>query len=178
MRITLFIVILIAVISVACGGGTDPNTNTNKSNGNTVVKNTNDPLAVVTPTPESTTNNAPTLTPVYKAYCAAWVKKDEAALRKVYSAATIAKFEKLMRADHETDIFAFIGEQVTADLCEVRNEQINGDRAIAEIKTRSYPNGAKVVFVKENGEWKLTDESPAIDAVKNSPSSNSTAGKK
>jgi hypothetical protein len=37
---------------------------------------------------------------------------------------------------------------------EVRNEKIEGDTAIAEIKGGSYLDWTKWKFVKENGEWK------------------------
>lgn len=171
--VTLSALFFILLLS-ACGGST-PNANTPNVNTNTAAKNTGDPLAVVTPTPPATTNNAPTLSPVYKAYCAAWVKRDAAALQRLYSTATLAKFARQMKADRETDIFAFLGEQVTTDLCDVRNERIDGDRALAEVRTRSYPNGVELVFVKENGEWKLTDQSTAIDSVKGSSTNSKTA---
>jgi hypothetical protein len=51
-------------------------------------------------------------------------------------------------------------EPVPAQPFEVRNEQINGDVAVAEMRGGAYPNGIKIKFVKENGEWKMTNESP------------------
>lgn len=160
----------VSVVFSSCGGsGSQVNSsNANSTNSNVVaVANSNNPLAVSTPTPEQTTNNAPTLTPVYKAYCAAMVKKDEAALRKIYSSDTIAYFEKEMKADGVKSLTEYLSDdQVTNDLCEVRNEQINGDSAVAEIRSKGYPNGIKVVFVKENGQWKLTNRSPAVPLQK------------
>lgn len=157
----LIIAILSAFLLAACGG--EP-TNTNTApNKNTVPVNTNGSsvLTPTTPTPEATTNNAPTLTPVYKAYCAAWVKKDEAALRKIYSSDTIADFEKTMKADGIKSLVDFLSDdKASNELCEARNEKITGDTATAEVKTLGYPNGILVVFVKENGEWKLTNRRP------------------
>ena len=43
---------------------------------------------------------------------------------------------------------------------EVRNETVQGDTAVAEMSSEQYPNGIKIKFVKENGEWKMTNESP------------------
>lgn len=164
MRTYLLIaLILSSLLIAACGDSTTPansnNAGTNRpANGNT---NANSALAAQTPTPEATSNNAPTLTPVYKAYCAAWVKKDEAALRKVYSSDTIADFEKTMKEDGIKSLADFLSDdKASNELCEARNEKISGDTATAEVRTLGYPNGIVVVFVKENGEWKLTNRRP------------------
>src|SRR5688572_24360675 len=113
----VFVVILTSLFT-ACGGGT-PNTNSADSNGNRPTPKTVNPLAVVTPTPESTSNNAPTLSPVYKAYCAAWVTKDEAALRRVYSSDTLRDFAKQMKEDGVRTLVEFLSDdQVSTELCE------------------------------------------------------------
>ena len=159
-KITLITsVIFVSAFLTACGSGEPTNmANANAANANTAKTNTNaDPLAVSTPTPEAVTNNAPTLTPVYKAYCAAMVKKDEAAVRKLYSSDTIQYFESEMKADGIKSLTEYLStDQVSNELCEVSNERITGDRAIGKIKSKGYPNGIDVVFVKEGGEWKLT----------------------
>ncbi len=165
MKVYLLIAtIFTALLFSACGDSTtttNVNVNSNRAN-NAAPKNTNDnSLTPQTPTPESTTNNAPTLTPVYKAYCAAWVKKDEAALRKIYSSDTIADFEKTMKEDGIKSLVDFLSDdKASNELCEARNEKITGDTATAEVKTLGYPNGIMIVFVKENGEWKLTNRRP------------------
>jgi hypothetical protein len=166
MKVYLLIgTVLTALLFSACGDSTTTtNVNVNRANSAAPVNantNTGGPLAPTTPTPESTTNNAPTLTPVYKAYCAAWVKKDEAGLRKVYSSDTIADFEKSMKEDGIRSLVDFLSDdKASNELCEARNEKITGDTATAEVKTLGYPNGITVVFVKENGEWKLTNRRP------------------
>ena len=160
-------VMSIAALAAGCGGTETPantaanNANTTAANTAGPAANTNNPLAVVTPTPAETINNAPTLTPVYKAYCDAYVKKDEAALRRVFSSDTIKFFEAEMKADGVSSLVEFLADdQVSPDLCEVRNERITGDKAIGEIRSKGYPNGIDVIFVKENGEWKLTNSQP------------------
>ena len=161
----LFLTVLtFTLASIGCGSGVAP-----ANSGNAAANNSNstDPLATKTPAIEQTTNNAPTLTPVYKAYCEAMAKKDEKAVRKIYSSDTIKNFEEQMKDDKVTSLMKFLEtDQVTGNICEVRNEQINGDSAVAEIRADSYPNGIKVVFVKENGEWKLTNKSPTLDPAK------------
>ena len=173
--IILFAVTSFCVTLAGCGGTTPANSTANVA----ITANTspNNPLQTSTPVPEQTINNAPTLTPVYQAYCDAWVKKDEAALRKVYSQDTIKYFESQMKADGVKSLMKFLeDDNVTGKLCETRNEQITGDKAIAEIRSDSYPNGIKIEFLKENGEWKMTNKSPALDAVKPS-AANSNAAK-
>jgi len=150
------LILLTSVLSFACGGVT-PNTN-----GAANAANTADAKP-----PAADQNSAPTLTPVFKAYCEAMVKKDEAAIRKIYSAATIKAFEEDMKEENIKSLMKFLEtDGVTGKICEVRNEVITGDKAVAEIRADAYPNGIKIEFVKEEGEWKLTNKSPAIDAVK------------
>ena len=181
-QILIFCTILIfSLILTGCPGEpAKPNTNAN-ANQTTVVdpnKPANNTALNTSKTPtEATTNAAPTLTPVFKAYCDAMTKKDDAALRKVYSAATLKSFEADMKADNEKSLSKFLEvDQVSNELCEVRNEKIEGDVAIAEVKTKGMPNGAKIKFVRENGEWKLTNESPELKAVEK-PAENSNTAK-
>jgi hypothetical protein len=169
MRSRLSILLALSVTAVTltgCGGGSNVPAN-GANNAAPANANTSNPLETKTPAPEQTTNDAPTLKPVFKAYCDAKIKGDEAALRKVYSAKTIANFEQQMKDDKVKTLVKFLEtDKVTAKLCEIRNEQINGERAIAEITVESYPKGIKVVFVKENGEWKLTNEAPTFESMK------------
>ena len=177
MRTQVLIIFAVTVFSLAlsgCGGTAPVNSTTNVAN--TTNINTNNPLQTTTPVPDQTTNNAPTLTPVYTAYCAAYVRKDEAALKKAYSSDSIKDIERQMKSEGVKTIVEFLAlDGITNELCEVRNEQISGDSAMAEIRTQAYRNGLKVIFVKENGEWKLSTKSPDIDAVKPSAANSNTA---
>lgn len=178
-QILIFWTILIfSIILTGCTGEpAKPNTNSNVNQTTVIDPNKNNSALNTSKTPtEATINNAPTLTPVFKAYCDAMTKKDDAALRKVYSAATLKAFEEDMKADNEKSLAKFLeADQVSNELCEVRNEKIEGDIGIAEVKTKGMPNGAKIKFVKENGEWKLTTDSPEVNAVKKSAENSNTA---
>jgi hypothetical protein len=178
-QILIFCTILIfSIILTGCPGEqpkTNPNSNANLTTVNDPNKTNSTLTTTKTPT-AATTNNAPTLTPVFKAYCDAMTKKDEAALRKVYSAATLKAFEEDMKSLKEKSLAKYLeADQVSNELCEVRNETIEGDVGIAEVKTKGMPNGAKIKFVKENGEWKLTTDSPEINAVKKSAENSNAA---
>lgn len=178
MRSKIFIFTAIALFSISmlgCGGNT-PTANNAAANNTAANGNTNSPVETKTPAPVETTNNAPTLTPVFKAFCDAKIKKDETALRKVYSADTIKNFESQMKDEKVTSLVKFLeDEKVTAKLCEISNEVITGDKAVALIMYDSYPKGLKVQFVKENGEWKMTTQAPDFDAIKPSGAPSNTA---
>lgn len=150
------------VVTIGCGGA-EPKKNANAANVTkaNVAKTNSGSLTTTTPTPVSTTNDAPTLKPVYKAYCAAYVKKDEAAVRNAYTKDTVAFFEKDMKADGISSLIKFLEDDgISNEVCDVKNEIISGDSASAEITTKAYPQGFRVVFEKENGEWKLTNKRP------------------
>jgi len=173
MRTNLIVVFALLSLTIAfsaCGGPASPNANTASN-----TANSTNPLETNTAKPEELVNNAPTLSPVFKAYCAAWVKNDEAALRNVYSADEIKRYEEDLKAEKKKSLIKMLEgtDRVQDSPCEVRNEKITGDKAMATIVSSRYPNGIPVRFVKENGEWKLTNQSPAIDAVtKQAPPAN------
>lgn len=162
-----------ALLTIGCGGGNEPaNKNQNAVNApntNTTTKTNSENPLETTKTPEiATTNNAPTLTPVVKAYCEAMIKKDNAALQKVHSKETLMGYEKDMKDAKKASLAEFLFDLdpiKDVNQCSARNEKIEGDKAVAEIRNENMPNGAKIEFVKENGEWKLTNK-PVFDAVK------------
>lgn len=174
----IYILLFLTVFLIGCGSSENSNlTAINSKPANTATANANNPLAT-TKTPEvSTTNNAPTLAPVVQRYYEALQKKDDAALRKIYSQATLKSLEADMRDEKQTSLVAFITElePVPGRPFETRNEQIQGDTAIAEIRGGSYPNGIEIKFVKEGGEWKMTNESPVLNSVKQSVSNSNSA---
>lgn len=171
-QITIFFtVIFSAILFVGCGN--TPNTATN---GNAATNgNSNNPLETSTPTPEQTVNAAPTLSPMFKAYCTAMDKKDEAAIKNLYSSDTLKNFEEQMKDEGVKSLTKFLENDKLGKKCEIRNEEIKGDTAVAEIRGDSYPNGLKAIFVKENGEWKLTNKSPALDNMKPTAANANTA---
>ena len=165
--LAIFSILVLSILIAACGGGPVANNSPAPVNSASVPKtNVNSPVAVTTPTPGTATNVAPTLTPVYQAFCNAMSKKDEAGIRKVYSADTLKDFDEQMKADKIKSLVKFLEDDDPAGNCSVKNEVITGDKAVAEIVSKNYPNGFKVVFIKENGEWKMTTQSPTFDAMK------------
>lgn len=172
-KVILFFTISSMAMLAACGGSTETPSNgntantTNTVNVNATTPNSNNPLAATTPTPATKTNDAPTLSPVFKAYCAAMEKKDEAAIRKIYSSDTLKIFEEGMKEDGVQSLIEYLStDKATTKLCEISNEEITGNTATASVKTEGLPNGAKVVFVKEGAEWKLTNRIPDFNKEK------------
>ena len=174
-----FILLFLTVFLIGCSASENSNTaiNTKSSAANSVTSNADNPLNTTKAPESATTNNAPTLAPVVQAYYAALKTKNDAALKKIYSQETLKSLEADMKADKITSLSAFITEiePVPDRPFEVRNEQIQGDTAIAEMRGGSYPNGIKIKFVRENGEWKMTNESPEIQSVKQSASNSNSA---
>lgn len=166
MKLILFVAI-ISLFLIGCGSKPAANNSASPAV-NAPANNANNPVAVTTPTPPSVTNDAPTLTPVYQGFCAAYAKKDEAGIRKAYSADTLKNFEEQMKEEKIPTLVKFLEDDDPKGKCSVKNEAITGDRAVAEIVSSAYPNGFKVLFVKENGEWKMTNKSPTFDEMKQS----------
>jgi hypothetical protein len=160
------------IILTFTGCGEQPTanlSNVNSANANSnAAKNTNNPLATTKKADEETVNKAETIAPIVAAYCDAMRKKDDAALRKIYSRASLSKLEADMKAENERSLAEYLSTEPVGSICEVRNEQIQGDKAIAEIRTETYPNGIKYNFVREDGAWKITNESPDFQSVKQS----------
>lgn len=161
-------IIAAAAFLAACGSAPEtPVNNANTANApkpaNANVTNSNpeaNVVAVTTPTPDSVSNKAPTLTPVYKAYCAAVVKKDDAAIRKFFDSATLKEFDAQMKDAGIKRLSEFV-DPVTNEICEVTNEQFKGDKAVARVKTISYGgDGYSILWLKEGGEWKMSSISP------------------
>lgn len=186
MRFYIFL-LTITLFFTACGGGNEtpkPNVNstgnTKTANNNVNVPtsgtNTNQPPAPnagqLTPEKKAEApeiNKAQTLASVVTAYGEALKTKNDAALRKVLSASTVKGWEDEMKSDGKTKLAEYIAssEYVEGKPYEVRNEEVKGDEAVAEIKGGSFGVWSKIKFVKENGEWKMTDESPEFEGVKN-----------
>ncbi|HEX8736494.1 MAG TPA: nuclear transport factor 2 family protein [Pyrinomonadaceae bacterium] len=178
----LFITILsFSIIFAGCGNSVQPvnnAANNNAANANTVAANNSNNLIQTNKKPEAeTTNNAPTLAPVVTAYYDALKKKDEAAVRKVVSQDTLKVWEADMKTDKKSSLIAFLTENdvIPDKPMEVRNEKIEGNTGVAEIKGGSYGVWTPFKFVRENGDWKMTNQSPDIDDVKKSASPSNTA---
>jgi hypothetical protein len=174
-----FILLFLTGFFIGCGTSENSNTaiNTKPSAANVITSNADNPLSTTKAPEAATTNSAPTLAPVVQAYYAALKMKNDAALKKIYSQETLKSLEADMKSEKKTSLVEFITElePVPDRPFEVRNEQIQGDTAIAEMRGGSYPNGIKIKFVRENGEWKLTNESPEIQSVKQSASNSNSA---
>jgi hypothetical protein len=179
--LTILAIFTFALSFIGCGGQPSTNNASSATETNTknITTNSNGPVAT-TKTPEiATTNDAPTFTPVVKAYCEGMIKKDEAAVRKVYSQETLKIFEADMKDEKMASLVEFLASTdpiKDVSKCGARNEKIEGEKGSAEIRNENMPNGVTIEFVKENGEWKLTTKSPDFDKVKES-AANSNAAK-
>ena len=161
-----YILLFFTIFLIGCGSPDSPtNTaNTGKpANANSANANSNNPLAT-TKTPEAaTTNNAPTLAPVVQGYYAALQKKDEAGAKKFLSAAALKYWEAEAKTDKKTFLVSLLeSEEPVEEKREVRNEKLEGETAVVEIKGGSLGVWTPVKFVKENGEWKFASPKDSL----------------
>lgn len=168
MKLKLGLLLTCASVALAACGGSESNGNANNAtsaNSNTPAVNTapaNTGLETSKTPPAATTNDAPTLAPVVHAYYDALKKKDAAGARKVMSQGFIQSAEKGMEEEGDTDLIPYLTkyDKLPQNRMEVRNEQISGNRATAELKGGSYNDWVKIVFINEGGAWKITNEIP------------------
>ncbi len=172
MKLFFVLTICLAILSSACG---DSNTPANGSNTNVIVSNANANIAqkpanasALDPTkkPEGpTTNDAPTLTPVVNTFREALRKKDDALVKSVMSQEFIKLIEDEMKADGKKGSIAAFMAEVETDLdkpVEVRNEKIEGNKGVAELKGGVNLTWTPFEFVNEGGKWKFTGGSPVL----------------
>jgi hypothetical protein len=182
MRFYLFL-LMISLFFTACGGNNEtPKNNAgntvNPSNSN-LPKNVNLPNSnqaagnnvpnSVAKTPEPPkVNDAKTLSLVVAAYSDALKTKNDAALRKVLSQSAVKGWEDAMKEEKRTKLAEYVAENeyVEGKPFEIRNEEIKGDEATAEMKGGVYGVWSKIGFSKENGEWKFNGKSDDISEVK------------
>lgn len=161
---------LSAVLMMSACGPSEESENTSnagKESPSPSAAQSEDPLGGIekTPTPAEKVE-AVTLKPVVQAFCDAMRKGDDAGLRKVYSQATLRDLDADMRADGVATLTEFLAGEPVGDKCEVANERIQANVGEALVITKTYPNGIMIKFVKENGEWKMTNQSSDFDAVR------------
>lgn len=167
--LSAFLVTAISLIT-SCGGTSPTNENANKStninsNSNTTAKKE-----------EPTTNNAPTLGPVVQQYNEALRTKNDQMLRDTLTADFAKSLEKDMKDAKRKDFAAFVAESDyrPGQVLEVRNEKIEGNKGVAEIRGGAYKNWTPFSFALENGKWRFTGGSPDIE---NMPPSNTNAAR-
>lgn len=182
---SLFAIILAALSVGLAACGSSPASNTNTANfasvnaSNTGISAPSDPQSPVATNKKAeaaTENAAPTLGPVVQAYYDALKRKDDAALQNVLAAATIKKTQADMKSEKRTGMAAYLAEyDLTDKPVEVRNEQISGEKGLAEIRGGAYLKWTPFLFVNEGGKWKYTGITPDLQAV--SPQSNAKPAK-
>ncbi len=169
MQFKSFLTFVLGVVIAAAGCGDSTttnvsNTNVVNANGNATAPANTLPLEPTKKPEVATTNNAPTLAPVVQTYYEALKKKDDALLKSVMSKEFVASVETDMKEDKKTNMAAYLAEfdTIPEKPVEVRNEKIEGNDAVAEIKGGAYINWTPFAFINEGGKWKFTGGSPVL----------------
>ncbi|MBD0372811.1 MAG: DUF4878 domain-containing protein [Pyrinomonadaceae bacterium] len=105
--------------------------------------------------------SSPTAT--LKAYFEALQKKDAAALKKTLSKGTLEMFEKFAKLKSPPQTLDEALQTGLANMTnagsdkmpDTRNEKIDGERATLEAKNEKTNSWETVIFVKEDGDWKI-----------------------
>ena len=161
MRYQILFLFIISSFLISCGGTPEApknNSNTPKSNTNAPSNNS---LNTNKPTETAKVDDATTIKPTIDGFYEALKKKDEAGVKKYLSAAALKYWETEAKAEKKT-WFAFLleNEDPIDAKREVRNEKIQGEKAVAELKGGPLGVWTPISFVKENGEWKF--DSPEV----------------
>lgn len=183
-QILFFIAIfIIALFLLGCPSSPTETLNTNTANSAQNLANTrknnanNNPFNTTKKEEAATSNNAPTLAPVVQGFYDALKKKDEAGVKKYLSASALKYWEDEAKAEKKTWLaFLLESEEPVGEKREVRNEKIDGETAVAELKGGSLGVWTPAKFVKENGEWKFASPKDSI-SLQDIPRTNSNTAK-
>ncbi|MCB1024363.1 MAG: DUF4878 domain-containing protein [Acidobacteria bacterium] len=104
---------------------------------------------------DAASSKSPTET--MKAYIEALKKKDAAVIKASISKASLEGYEKSAKAQGKTIDEMIASDEDVSDktMPEMRNEKIDGDTAVVEVKMDDTGKWEKVPFVKEEGAWKI-----------------------
>jgi hypothetical protein len=174
MRFQTIFFIAILIFSTVLIGCTKTETPTNANiakttNANIAAANADNPLATTKKPEAATSNNAPTLAPVVQSFYEALNKKDEASARKYLSQSALKYYEAEAKSEKKNWlVYLSEYEEPTNEKREIRNEKIEGETAVAEIKGGSLGNWTSIKFVRENGEWKFASPEDSL-SIQNIP---------
>lgn len=184
MRYQILFLFISLTFLISCGGAPEDSNKQGPSNKQmngippTITNKTNSNSPLGTNKTESVkTGEAPNIAPVVQGYYEALKKKDEAGAKKFLSAAALKYYEDEAKTEKKT-WFAYVLEEndPVDEKREVQNEKVEGEKAVAEIKGGSLGVWTKVVFVKENSEWKFA--SPEITIQESSVKKTETLSNK
>lgn len=144
---------------------TAPTTNNTNSNraavSNTNVANTTTTNATPTTTPTPTASpavaGAGSPSAAINVYYQAMVTKDEKSFRQVLSKATLSEFSADASAEGEKTLVSYWTgyTPLPKQAFEIRNERVNGDVALLELKNSNTNQWFLTKLIRENGDWKL-----------------------
>jgi len=85
-------------------------------------------------------------------------------LKSVMTQEFIKSVEADMKQEKKTSLAAYMAEfdSIPEKPVEVRNEKIEGNDAVAELKGGAYLNWTPFAFANEGGKWKFTGGSPVL----------------
>jgi Domain of unknown function (DUF4878) len=138
--------------------------NSNSTNANTVNASASPTATITQPSATSTPitgNSGPTPADAFATYYEAIKRKDDAAIKNLFSKKTLETMEEQARKSNKTVDAVIkqgleeIGKDLPAEVPKMRNEKVEGDKATLEVRDEQKDKWELVHFVKEDGQWKL-----------------------
>jgi len=172
----IYLPLLLAAVSLGAACGGTENANNTATNGNANANSSSHPPMNTVRNDGPTENNAPTLGPVVQQYNEALKTKNDQMLRDTLSASLTKSLEDDMKAAKRKDFAAYVAETdyQPGQVIEVRNEKINGNKGVAQLKGGQYKVWTAFSFTLENRKWRLDNGSPELD---NMPPTNSNTAR-
>jgi hypothetical protein len=163
-RFAALTAITLAIAITLLTGCSKATSNSNITNANTVNASAS-PTATIaqpssTPTP-ITGDSGPTPAGAFTAYYEAIKRKDDAAIKNLFSKSTLDMMEERAQKSNKTVDAVIkqgleeIGKDLPADVPKMRNEKVEGDKATLEVRDEQKDKWQLVHLVKEDGQWKL-----------------------
>ena len=166
----LFFTAILIFLFIFTGCEKQPATNTVENKTISSIAANSDGLTTIKAPETATTNAAPTLAPVVRNYYDALRKKDEPGAKKFLSQSALKYWQDEMKSEKANSLLPILEDDASPVEAprEVRNEKIEGDSAVAEIKGGSSAVWTPIKFVNENGEWKFASpkDSLALQDIK------------
>jgi hypothetical protein len=167
LRFAAFAAIMLAatLLVASCNKGASNSNGTNApaSNSNGGRETSSSPTTGGSPTTTAPagTVSASTPTEAFRSYYEAIKRKDAAAVKSLFSKATVEALEKNAAQKNTTFDEVFkeglesASKEIPASVPETRNEKIEGDKATLEVKDDKKGSWETLRFVNEGGQWKI-----------------------
>jgi PBP1b-binding outer membrane lipoprotein LpoB len=144
-----------------CSKGTSNNTSVNTNSTTSASPAATATQPSTNTTAPTTSNSGPSPTEAFTSYYEAIKRKDVEGVKNVFSKGTLSMMEERAKKTNTTvdavmkEGLEEAGKDVPAELPQIRNEKVDGDRATLEVRNDKEDKWELLHFVREDGQWKI-----------------------